>query len=141
MSARDNEAAFRRAIDRWNAGDLPGYLELYDEDIRLHGYSPQPMDKEAVRDFYAGSWEVFSNQQLTIDEVFATGDKLCARFTNTGVHTGHLMGVPPTGRELTMTGMTVMHFRDGKCIERWSVVDAVSALVQMGAFAPPAGRE
>jgi predicted ester cyclase len=56
------------------------------------------------------------------------------RFSNTGSHVGQLLGVPPTGREITMEGMTVMHFRDGKCIERWSVVDIIGPLAQMGAL-------
>jgi predicted ester cyclase len=134
MSVDENKAALERAIASWNSGDLSGYLELYDPEIRLHGYSPQPMDKAAVTEFYAGSWDVFTRQKLTIQEVFGADEKLCVRFTNTGTHEGVLMGVPPTGRELTMEGITVMHFREGRCIERWSVVDGVSALMQMGAF-------
>ena len=39
----------------WNAGDLAGYLTLYDESIRLHGYSPEPMTKAAVAAFYQPS--------------------------------------------------------------------------------------
>jgi hypothetical protein len=47
-----NETALAQAIDRWNAGDLDGYLRLYDDKVRLHGFTPQPMDKLAVRAFY-----------------------------------------------------------------------------------------
>ena len=35
--------ALQRAVERWNAGDLDGYLRLYRDDIRLHGYSPEPL--------------------------------------------------------------------------------------------------
>lgn len=45
----------------WNAGDLEGYLELYDEDIKLHGYSPEPMDKAAVRGFYEAIFAAFGD--------------------------------------------------------------------------------
>ncbi len=38
------QQALPAAYDSWNAGDLDGYLRLYDEGIRLHGYSPGPMD-------------------------------------------------------------------------------------------------
>jgi hypothetical protein len=41
--------ALAAALDNWNAGDLDGYLRLYDEAIRLHGYSPEPMGKAEVR--------------------------------------------------------------------------------------------
>jgi len=48
------QEALTRACERWNAGDLTGYLSLYDEGIVLHGYSPEPMDKSQVRAFYEG---------------------------------------------------------------------------------------
>ena len=41
-----------RARQRWNAGDLPGYLQLYAEDLRFHGVAPDPMDKASVTGFY-----------------------------------------------------------------------------------------
>lgn len=43
------QQALSAALACWNAGDLDGYLSLYDEGIRLHGYSPEPMDKVQVR--------------------------------------------------------------------------------------------
>lgn len=134
MSVESNVAALGKAIDAWNRGDLSSYLQLYDEGIRLHGYSPEPMDKASVRKFYEESWEVYANQELTMDDVFGQDDKLCARFTNTGSHVGVLLGVPATGRQITMQGMTVMRFREGKCVERWSVVDLIGPLAQMGAL-------
>ena len=41
-----------RARQRWNAGNLPGYLQLYAEDLRFHGVGPDPMDKPSVTGFY-----------------------------------------------------------------------------------------
>ena len=58
MSSQDALAA---AHSSWNAGDLDGYLRLYDETIRLHGYSPEPMDKDAVRGFYAAIFAAFDS--------------------------------------------------------------------------------
>jgi hypothetical protein len=46
------QQALSAALDRWNADDLDGYLSLYNESIRLHGYSPEPIDKIQARDFY-----------------------------------------------------------------------------------------
>lgn len=134
MSVEANQAALRKAIDAWNAGDLASYLDLYHEGIQLHGYSPKPMDKASVQKFYEESWAAYANQQLSIDEVFGQDNKLCVRFTNTGSHVGELLGVSPTGRQIIMEGMTVMHFREGKCVERWSVVDIIGPLAQMGAL-------
>jgi predicted ester cyclase len=132
-----NEAALEQARQAWNAGDLPGYLELYDEGIRLHGYSPEPMDKPSATAFYESVFAAFPNPQLTFHEVFSSGDSLCINFTMTGTHRGDFLGVPPTGREIALPGITVLHFRDGKCVERWSQADMLGLLVQLGALPPP----
>jgi hypothetical protein len=47
--------ALSAAVDSWNVGGLDGYLRPYDEGIRLHGYSPEPMGMAQVRGFYEAS--------------------------------------------------------------------------------------
>ena len=133
----DHEAALLAAVARWNAADLDGYLQLYDEDIRLHGYSPEPLDKPAVRDFYAGIFAAFPGCRLTIDETLTDGDRLCCRFTLTGRHDGDFLGVPGTGTPITLPGITILHFRGGRCVERWSTADLLGVLVQIGAVPAP----
>ena len=134
-----NLANLRRAIDRWNAGDLDGYLELYDERIRLHGYSPEPMDKDEVRQFYAAIFTAFPDSELTLDEEIVDGDRVALRFTQRGVHQGEFMGVQATGREFAMPGQTVLHFADGRVVERWSTADMLGLMQQLGAIPAPAG--
>ena len=48
---RELASRVEQARQSWNAGDLPGYLSLYDDSIRLHGYAPEPFDKQAVTQF------------------------------------------------------------------------------------------
>ena len=70
----------------WNAGDLDGYLELYDDAIRLHGYAPEPMGKAEVRGFYEAIFAAFGSPQLDFHEVLWDGDACTIRFTMTGRH-------------------------------------------------------
>jgi steroid delta-isomerase-like uncharacterized protein len=139
MAAIENEANLQRAFEAWNAGNLEGYLELYDESVRLHGYAPEPMDKTAVRAFYEGIHAAFDGPQLVFHEVFSNDDRLVIRFTMTGTHRGDFMGIPPTERDVAVDGITVLHFREGKCVERWSSADMLGWLVQLGAVEPPPG--
>ena len=133
----DLETALMAAVDRWNAGDLDGYLALYDDDIMLHGYSPEPMDKPAVRAFYSGIFDAFPGGQLTIHETLVDGERLSCRFTLTGRHDGEFVGVPATGAEIALPGITVLHFRDGRCVQRWSNADMLGLLIQIGALPTP----
>lgn len=67
--------ALSAALESWNAGDLDRYLRLYDEGIRLHGYSPAPMDKAQVRGFYEGIFSAFDSPKLVFDEVIGTATR------------------------------------------------------------------
>ena len=49
-AATRNETALEQAIGRWNAGDLEGYL-AYDATVRLHGYTPDALDRAQVAQF------------------------------------------------------------------------------------------
>lgn len=56
-----------------------------------------------------------------------------------GRHTGPFMGFPASGRDYQMSGVTIMRFRAGRVVERWSSADMLSLLVQIGALQLPSG--
>jgi predicted ester cyclase len=131
--------ALSKAVESWNAGDLDGYLELYREDIRLHGYSPEPMGKQEVRGFYEAAFAAFDGgPQLDFHEVLWDGDKCTIRFTMSGTHTGEWLGVPGTGTAVGVPGITILHFDGDQVAERWSQADLLGFLVQVGAVPAPA---
>ena len=129
--------ALSAALDSWNAGDLDGYLRLYDEGIRLHGYSQEPMGKAQVRGFYEGIFSAFDTPKLSFDEVLWDGDVCAIRFAMTGRHVQEFMGVPATGTPITLPGITILHFRGERVIERFSQADMLGLLVQVGAVPAP----
>jgi predicted ester cyclase len=122
----------------WNAGDLDGYLELYDERIRVHGYAPEPMGKPEVRGFYRAVFAAFDSPQLDFHEVLWDGAACTIRFTMTGRHVGEFMGVPATGNDIALPGITILHFEGDRVIERFSQADTLGLMVQMGAVPAPA---
>lgn len=132
-----DEEALAAAVERWNARDLPGYLQVYADDIRLHGLAPEPLDKAGARAFYEGLFAAFPENHLTLHETFGAGDRLTSRFTLSGRHDGDFMGIPPTGRPFTLPGITILHFRDGAIVERWVCSDMLGLLVQLGAMPAP----
>jgi steroid delta-isomerase-like uncharacterized protein len=128
MGVKENKAALARAVQAWNAGDVDSYMELYAENIKLHAGPYDFPDKGAVEGMYKGFHAATSDLRLEIHETIGHEDRLAARYTVTGTHTGELMGIPPTGREISMTGVTVMHFKDGKVVERWDSDDSAEVL-------------
>jgi hypothetical protein len=133
------------AIRSWNSGDLEGYLSLYDPAIRLHGYSPEPMDKATVREFYKTVWSSLSdpgatNPRLVVQEVLTDGGLYSCRFAMSGTHRGPFLGVPATNRPYVLPGITIMRFGDDgqRVVERFASADMLGLLVQLGAVPAPA---
>jgi predicted ester cyclase len=127
------QEALAAAYGSWNAGDLDGYLSLYDEGIALHGYSPEPMNKDQVRGFYQGIFSAFGTPKLEFHEVLWDGDVASIRFTMTGRHVDEFMGVPASGTAIALPGITILHFRGDRVIERFSQADMLGLLIQVGA--------
>ena len=137
MSTSTNRAAFDRAIACWNAGDLDGYLDLYDPGIRLHGYTEQPMTKPEVTGMYRGLHDALEGIHIEVHDVIEEGDRLSARATMSGTHRGELFGVPGTGVHVVQPVITHLRFVDARCVERWSVADTLAVLLQIGAVSLP----
>ena len=65
------------------------------------------------------------------DEI-AEGDKVASRYTFRGTHQGELMGISPTGKQVTVTGMIINRIVNGKSEEGWLNFDALGMLQQLG---------
>ncbi len=83
------------------------------------------------------------NFRITADEEIATGDTVVVRWTTRGTHQGLLMSpmgpVPPTGKPLTLSGVSIFRLADGKIVEQHTIFDALGMLQQLGAL-PTAGQ-
>ena len=76
----------------------------------------------------------FPDYQTIIDDLVAEGDKVVARITMSGTNTGNFMGIPPTGKHVSFTGIYIARIANGKIVEHWGEEDAVSLLQQLGAL-------
>ena len=131
VDARQNEAALMRAVEAWNTGDVDSYMELYAENVKLHAGTYDFPDKKVVEGMYKGMHGATSDLRLDIHETFGDGERLAARYTVTGIHTGELMGIPATGRAISITGITIMHFENGRVVERWDSDDSTEVLSKL----------
>ena len=138
MSAEENTRAVNRAVERFNAHDLDGYLELYADALALYGYPPGVEGKEGARNFYGSFMAGFPDGEITVDDLLAEGDRMAVRFTLRGTHEGEILGVPATGRRVEVTGQSFFRFEDARIVERWQALDQLGLMVQLGAVPAPA---
>jgi steroid delta-isomerase-like uncharacterized protein len=132
-----NRRAVQQAVDHWNRGDLDQYLRLYSDDVVLHVYAGLEPGLENVRRFYDAWWQAFPGSQLIVKDEIAAADKVVCRLVIEGRHAGSFQGIPPSGRPISVAGFTILRFVDGRCVERWSVVDSLGLLTQIGGLGAP----
>ena len=82
----------------------------------------------------------FPDVQWTLEDVVAEGDKVAARFTMRGTHTGPFMGIPPSGKPFSVTSMGIYRIANGQIMEEHGLPDMLGILQQIGAVPPPASN-
>lgn len=133
MSLETNKAVLQRAAENFNQRQTrESYFELYDPNIVLHGYQGVEPGLASVKQFYYAFWAAFPDCQLILEDLVAEGDKLACRFVVKATHTGEFQGIPPTGKQIALPGITILRFAGDKCVERWNQADFVGLLHQLG---------
>src|SRR5213083_1298134 len=128
------EISRRLAEDPWQ-GKLEEVLELVGDDYVAHvpGSAEPFRGKEGFPAFVTTYQTGVPDGRITIDDQIAEGDVVATRWTGRGTHTGELMGLPPTGREITVAGITYSRIADGKVREAWVIWDTLAMMQQLGA--------
>jgi steroid delta-isomerase-like uncharacterized protein len=135
MSTEDNKATDRRFIEEgWNQGNTAVFDELLAADYVGHDPSGPMHGPEGFKQLYVTYRTAFPDTHLTIEEQIAEGDMVASRWTATGTHQGPLMGIPPSGKRVTIAGITITRFASGKPAEAWFNYDTLGMLQQIGAI-------
>jgi steroid delta-isomerase-like uncharacterized protein len=138
-----NKAIVRRLFtELWNNGNLsvadevfaPNYAH-YDPSTPDFGRGPDSEKKRAA--LYRTA---FPDLHLTIEDVIAEGETVMTRWSCRGTHNGDLNGVAPTGKHITITGLTVARVSNGKIVEGYVNWDALGLMQQLGVVPQLANR-
>ena len=134
MSELNKAAAQRTFEEIFPACDVNGLAEVTDPDVVDHGSRPdEPAGLLGASQTMLWLGTVFSDQRWEIHHIIGEGDLVAVHATYHGRHTGDLMGIPPTGREIAYDYVHILRFRDGKAIDHWSVRDTGALMQQLDA--------
>jgi steroid delta-isomerase-like uncharacterized protein len=140
MTLEDNKAVVRRFFEIMNQGDLDRLREICSPDLQWHGGSMGDFSgSEAALQMAKGFYAAFPGMQTTIDFSLAEGDKVVAQFTSRGTQDGDFMGLPPSGKRVTVAGLAHYRIANGQIAEEWHQQDSLGLLQQLGALPGPAG--
>jgi steroid delta-isomerase-like uncharacterized protein len=136
---QDNEALVRRWFEEvWNKGRADAIAEMFAEDGIAHGLSDdsgQPLRGPAdFRIFHGKFREAFPDIVVTVEDTIAEGDKVAARCSVRGKHTGDTLGFAATQAPMEITGISFVRIKDGKIVEAWNNFDFMTMYKQVGAI-------
>ena len=139
----DNEIAVGKFWDAfWSKGDQSVADEIFDPNLRdidpnwpsgADGGIPAIIEKN---NFYYG---LMPDLHCTVRKQLTIGDNIVTRWEATGTHHGEYAGITPTGKSMTISGISIFTCRDGKIVEQIIEYDFVGLLRQMGATTLPDG--
>lgn len=141
MSVEENKTLARSWYSRYDAGE-PAPDELLATDFRFYmPGKPEPFDRAGARQVLAMYEAAFAGDGHTIEEEVAEGDAVVLRWTWHGTHRGDLMGLPPTGKRVRLTGIGIFRVVGGRIAELRTEFDALGLMQQLGAIPAPEHAE
>jgi steroid delta-isomerase-like uncharacterized protein len=116
----------------------PGHnLDLVDEYVAEDYLEHAPFGLVEGRDGYREGVAMFAGPfapvEIDVHDVIEQGDRVAARFTFRGRHTGEFMEVPPSGADIAVEGITIVRLEAGQVAEEWLAADLLGLMQQIGA--------
>lgn len=134
MSVDDHEALLLRYMSEvWDAGDPKAVGRFLAPSYRRHR-SPtgEPIDRADQIKRLEGFREAFPDITIKVEYVITGEDHVAFRSTMRGTHRGDFLGIPPTGRKVTVGLIDVIRIEDGQFVEQWGGPDLFDLLQQLG---------
>ena len=118
-----------------NTGNLALLDKLVAPDYTEHGEGFQGVEpfRQQITAFRAA----FPDLHVSIDDLLIDGDRFASRTTVTGTHTGDLMGIPATGKHISVGAVDLGRIENGQAKERWGGLDMYALLTQLGVISAP----
>lgn len=131
-----NVAAVMRYYEGpWEQGRVEVLAQVHAADFVGHVPGMPDYDLDGLSALVVAYRQAFSEFKIYSDDIIATDDAVVVRWHSAGRFTGELMGLAPTGKEVTTTGITMYRFRDGKIAEHWTEYDNLGLMSALGALA------
>jgi steroid delta-isomerase-like uncharacterized protein len=133
VSAESNAELVRRFHAELLSARDPALVDaFFAEDFVSHNNPPGfPPGREGVKRFFATFRDAFPDVTVAIDELVADGERVAVATTFAGTHSGELMGIAPTGRRVSVTGIDIVRVAGGRIVEHRGLTDIVGLVRQL----------
>jgi steroid delta-isomerase-like uncharacterized protein len=139
MSLEDNKDVIRAYVETiFNQRQVDRADELVAADYLDHAALPgQAPGLQGAKQKWAMYLAGIPDLRVTIEELVAEADKVAVRRSYEGTHQGELLGIPPTGKQVQLGGISIFRLADGKIAEQWEQLDRLALMQQLGVLPTP----
>jgi steroid delta-isomerase-like uncharacterized protein len=132
--SHSNQVVIRKVCEEvWGQGNVALVDELYATNYTAANPTPGiPNGRDGVKMEIAAYHQAFPDMQVTVDDIFGEGDKVVARYTIRGTHTGDMMGISPTGKAAEISGISMVRLENGQIAEEFALADMMGLFQQLG---------
>jgi steroid delta-isomerase-like uncharacterized protein len=111
-------------------GDIDAVVDKYvAEDFIEHEEIPgMGNTRDTPRQLFKMMHAAITDFHVDVHDLLQEGDKVVARISFVGTHTGEFMGVPASGNPVNINAIDILQFRGDQCVAHWGVMDMAGAL-------------
>ncbi len=136
--SEQNKTLVRRVFDEvYNAGNLAAVDQLAASDFVIYMPSQEIRGRAGTKQYVSALRTGFPDIHFAIEDQVSEGDRVVTRWIASGTHTGDFQGIPPTGKQVRLTGTDIDRIANGKAVECWSHVDELGMMQQLGVIPTP----
>lgn len=132
MSERNKQISRRTFEEIWNEGNVDAVDELFAGDFVSHSPPDGTRRPEDIKHDVNVMRSAFPDLHFTLEAQIAEGDRVATLWYARGTHEGEFEGIPPTGAQATIQGITIDRIANGKIVEGWTNWDTVGLLQELG---------
>ena len=136
MSEEANKALATRFYEVFNSGKVDNLDDFVSQDYSQHSIGLPP-GLAGVKMFMGAFHAGFPDAKLVVEDLLADGDRVIGRWVVTGTQTGELLGIPASGKAVSITGIDIWRVADGRLAEHWDNWDQMGMMQQIGAIPTP----
>lgn len=131
MTDSERDLGRRWFEEIWNMGRRETIAEILAPDAVIHDGGTDSRGPEGFYPFFDRIHASFSNMHVTIEDTFAEGDQICIRWSCAATHSGDGLGIAPTGRTISVTGISIGRVSGGRFVEAWQNWDMLGMMQQL----------
>lgn len=138
MATQKHKELIRELTEElWNKGNLGAIDKYYSNDVVAHAPTGKTKGLDSYKQQASMFREAYPDATARVGVILAEDELAAYTWTFEGTHRGPFGDIQPTGKHISVDGVSVVRFKNGKIVEEHSQYDFLGGMSQIGAVDLP----